>query len=55
MYFITTGDGGAINGIDVQPLRDFIGLEGCDDSVKQVLARVLLVATVAPIGFELVM
>jgi hypothetical protein len=37
LYFITTGDGGAINGIDVTPLRDFIGLEGCDDSVKQAL------------------
>ncbi len=37
LYFITVGDGGAINGIDVTPLRDFIGLEGCDDSVKQAL------------------
>ena len=37
LYFITVGDGGAINGIDVHPLRDFIGLEGCDDGVKQAL------------------
>jgi hypothetical protein len=26
-----------INGIDLRSLRDFIGLESCDESVKQAL------------------